>query len=99
MELDDRGLFVVFIQKEILSTTKDLEEALSKAKNYSAHLEATVRNFYEIESDEENAPLFALAYIKKHGRDNFDLTEEEFQEKISILTKKIEAMVNKGNNK
>jgi len=84
--LDHRSVFANRIFKLIYQKCNgDLDLATKEAELFYEELEELVRNFYEIVDTE--VPLYALWYLKKHGKDNFGFTQEEFEEKIENATK------------
>lgn len=56
----------------------DLDKASTDGEPFYEGMEELIRNFYELVENE--MPLYALWYLRKHGADNYDFTEEEYKQ-------------------
>ena len=68
----------------ILADHKDIRTIRARVKHFDTLLDDSLRNFYEIKMDQD-VPLFTLCEYLELGKDNYDLTEEEYSEEIEKL--------------
>lgn len=79
---DSRSTFANMVCKLLVEKyEKDFYKAIENIEPIYESFFENVRNIYELV--DERIPLFALYELKKHGKDNWDFTEEEYQEAIN----------------
>jgi len=89
--IDDRVLFANDVCKLILSKNNyDVDRSLIDVKPMYEYFHEHVRNIYEAEED---IPLFNLYHYLKCDADNFDLTEEEYQNKIEKIKQQVKNLI------
>lgn len=81
--LDPRSKFANDICQLVIDKHHgDFEKSLVEIKPIYNHFENHVRNVYELINKE--IPLFTLYELITHGKDNYGITEYEYQEAINI---------------
>ena len=75
----------------ILADHKDIRTIRARVKHFDSLLDDSVRNFYEIKMNNE-VPLFTLCDYLNLGKDNYGLTEEEYNQKLNDLVYAISRM-------
>lgn len=82
--MDARVQLINAISGLILADHKDIRTIRARVKHFDTLLGESLRNFYEIKMDND-VPLFTLCDYLELGKDNYDLTEEEFNEELDKL--------------
>ena len=94
--MDDRVELANMISEDLLKEyTREgmtFDDLGDRIEVYSKRLNTTVRNFYEVESMNNECPLFQLFYYLKNGADSFRLTEKEFEIEIDGSKREIVEM-------
>lgn len=91
--MDERVELMNRISQDILDMPEIPFEAVQRLVNeYADLLEPVIRNFYEVQTMGEEAPLFQLCYYLKHGKDNFGFEDEEFNAEVKSLKTIVEKM-------
>lgn len=84
--LDERSVFANRILKLIYDKHNgDIDSAIKEIKPILDGLEEFVRNIYELIDNE--IPLYHYYELLENGADDFDLTEDEYQEWLQITRK------------
>ena len=83
-ELAGRSIFANHICKLIYQKNNgDVDKSIIEAEPLFDGMQEYVRNIYEL--IEREIPLYAYYELVKYGADNFDLSEDEYQEaKIKV---------------
>lgn len=68
----------------ILADHKDIRNIRARVKHFDGLLDDSLRNFYEIKMGDD-VPLFTLCEYLELGKDNYGLTQEEFDEELDKL--------------
>lgn len=68
----------------ILADHSDIRTIRARVKHFDTLLDESLRNFYEIKMDND-VPLFTLCDYLELGKDNYGLSQEEFDDKLNKL--------------
>lgn len=89
--MDDRITLINKISEMILKQETDFKVIKSLVKEYDILLEEVIRNFYELKQDDE-IPLFELCEFIESGKENYMMSEEEFEDRVSELVESVNNM-------
>ena len=89
--MDDRITLINKISEMILKQETDFEVIKNLVKEYVILLEEVIRNFYELKQDDE-IPLFELCEFIESGKENYMMSEEEFEDRVSELVESVNNM-------
>ncbi len=89
--MDDRITLINKISEMILKQKTDFKVIKSLVKEYDILLEEVIRNFYELKQDDE-IPLFELCEFIESGKENYMMSEEEFEDRVSELVESVNNM-------
>jgi hypothetical protein len=89
---DARVTLINQISRDILNNSKTLEQIENKVNNYGHLIEDTIRNSYELVTMGNDCPLFVYCYYKSVGRDNFCMSEDEFNTELLTRIQEIKQM-------
>ena len=89
--MDDRITLINKISEMILKQETDFKVIRNLVKEYDILLEETIRNFYELKQDDE-IPLFELCEFIESGKENYMMSEEEFEDRVSELVESVNNM-------
>ena len=89
--MDDRITLINKISEMILKQETDFEVIKNLVKEYDILLEEVIRNFYELKQDDE-IPLFELCEFIESGKENYMMSEEEFEDRIDELVESVNNM-------
>lgn len=89
--MDSRVELTNAISGLILADYKDIRTIRARVKHFDSLLDDSLRNFYEIKIGND-VPLFALCDYLNLGKDNYGLTEEEYNQKLDDLVYAISRM-------
>ena len=91
--MDERAELVNKVSEMILKYESDIKNIKKLVNEYDGLFDNSLRNFYEIKEDSE-VPLFELCEYLRNGRDNYDMSEEEFKSHIIYLLGEIDNIFN-----
>lgn len=81
-DFDPRVVFANNVCKIVVQKNGgDIDKSLNDIKGIYDGFEGNVRNIYQF--IDSKIPLFALYDLKRHGADNFCMTEQEYEDAIS----------------
>lgn len=88
--MDPRVKLINQVSKDLLDTYEHIEDAKfkileEKVTEYSNIFEDVVRNFYELETMDDDCPLFKLCYYIREGKENFGMDQAEYDAEIKSL--------------
>src|SRR5574344_115802 len=89
--MDERVELINKISEMILKQETDFKVIKNLVKEYDILLEETIRNFYELKQDDE-IPLFELCEFIELGKENYMMSEEEFEDRIAELVESVNNM-------
>ena len=89
--MDERVELINKISEMILKQETDFEVIKNLVKEYDILLEEVIRNFYELKQDDE-IPLFELCEFIESGKENYMMSEEEFEDRVSELVESVNNM-------
>lgn len=89
--MDERVELINKISEMILKQETDFKEIRGIVKEYDILLEEVIRNFYELKQDNE-IPLFELCEFIESGKENYMMSEEEFEDRVSELVESVNNM-------
>lgn len=89
--MDDRITLINKISEMILKQETDFKVIKNLVKEYDILLEEVIRNFYELKQDDE-IPLFELCEFIESGKENYMMSEEEFEDRITELVMSVNNM-------
>lgn len=89
--MDDRITLINKISEMILKQETDFKVIKSLVTEYDILLEEVIRNFYELKQDDE-IPLFELCEFIESGKENYMMSEEEFEDRVSELVESVNNM-------
>ena len=89
--MDERVALINKISEMILKQETDFKVIKNLVKEYDILLEEVIRNFYELKQDDE-IPLFELCEFIESGKENYMMSEEEFEDRISELVESVNNM-------
>jgi alpha-acetolactate decarboxylase len=89
--MDDRITLINKISEMILKQETDFKVIKNLVKEYDILLEEVIRNFYELKQDDE-IPLFELCEFIESGKENYMMSEEEFEDRVSELVESVNNM-------
>ena len=89
--MDERVALINKISEMILKQETDFKVIKNLVKEYDLLLEEVIRNFYELKQDDE-IPLFELCEFIESGKENYMMSEEEFEDRISELVESVNNM-------
>ena len=96
-EHDDRSHFANTICKVLVEkSNNDIDLSVNNIKKIYDYFEEYVRNVYEL--IDEEIPLFALYELKTQKPDNWDFTEQEYNDAIDRTYKACITFYIKTNN-
>ena len=78
------------ISEDILKVNDDIQDIITSVKEYEELLDDTIRNFYELNTMGRDCPLFQFIYYLETGKDNFGLSDEEYNDEMNILDALVE---------
>lgn len=89
--MDDRITLINKISEMILKQETDFKVIKSLVEEYDILLEEVIRNFYELKQYDE-IPLFELCEFIESGKENYMMSEEEFEDRVSELVESVNNM-------
>ena len=89
--MDERVALINKISEMILKQETDFKVIKNLVKEYDLMMEEVIRNFYELKQDDE-IPLFELCEFIESGKENYMMSEEEFEDRISELVESVNNM-------